>query len=688
MFVQEEESPVILDVHRHEVGDVFSALRSNSRSSSDPDSHNLPRRCSSILSQHIDIKEERSHGNCKDCCGDDCGMSDLGSGVSENLQSNLQSSAGLYESRTQRSFQQTGCKQKNDRVTDSSREDKFDPVGKSVQGPSNDNYQMSDTATDECSNDTRKMTCETFGKTCLQKEQICKKRKLEDGDLSENDKGDESEDRRSVGIMQLSAGKEIQSLGSSQSLIERVGKDKAPVTQSDADFTKDCGATKAADRQGDSSVNTVDNSAEQNPVPAETEESAPSVEENMETCAVERKSLCDSQRPDKCLQGSEALISQPSENEVNMAMSGHHGCDDDDLKGTGHRQHGQDKAQDKSDEEGMSDNFSGEKRISADVSSESGTLQSSQCATNSDSGADKISQSHESDNQIDPEEDNFEQHAQAREGTLNHDSTEENRTQETEKYSGMLETPDTDPSKMSHASEDDADQDMLVIDISSSVSEPAGQITDGDVTDTTQGQRRKSVEKPDPFHHLLTSFPPLDMTRNKLLQVAGKSLPGPSKSGRSPVKEAPVSVKEEQDDDCMITAAFISPPVRRRSASHTLTNQIVSSHTLTNQSTTLRTAADQSKASHTVTNQSGMLLTSSAIGMRRELFGRGPRPRHGVEHYSQFRVSPLQQFTQSVQGGSVFMILLWPVGCFGMNVFVAFHKRGEVTLFAHLVQVE
>ncbi|KAK7115755.1 uncharacterized protein [Littorina saxatilis] len=111
---------------------------------------------------------------------------------------------------------------------------------------------------------------------------------------------------------------------------------------------------------------------------------------------------------------------------------------------------------------------------------------------------------------------------------------------------------------------EDTDQDLLVIDISEQDSNPASSGAE---------QESQPVEKLDPFAHLFeASFPPLDRTHDNVPHPSAKdSHSGKNKTSREVPKSA---VKEEPDDDCMIMAAFISPQsTRKRSASHTATSR-------------------------------------------------------------------------------------------------------------------
>ena len=126
--------------------------------------------------------------------------------------------------------------------------------------------------------------------------------------------------------------------------------------------------------------------------------------------------------------------------------------------------------------------------------------------------------------------------------------------------------------------EDDAELDMLVIDISSSVSEPTtNQAAEGGTVGSTPEYPSQAAERLDPFAHLFeTSFPPLDRTHHNAPHPPStdstphpastdcRSQPGTSDAGKLP--PAAAVVKEERDDDCMITAAFISPGSGRKSA--------------------------------------------------------------------------------------------------------------------------
>ena len=133
--------------------------------------------------------------------------------------------------------------------------------------------------------------------------------------------------------------------------------------------------------------------------------------------------------------------------------------------------------------------------------------------------------------------------------------------------------------------EDEAELDMLVIDISSSVSEQTSQTAGCDSISSAPEHESPTTERLDPFAHLFeTSFPPLDRTHDSMTRPASKdSKSQPEMSGTSSnIRKkslAATVIKTERDDDCMITAAFISPKGPRRSgegvrsASHTVTSQ-------------------------------------------------------------------------------------------------------------------
>ena len=160
-----------------------------------------------------------------------------------------------------------------------------------------------------------------------------------------------------------------------------------------------------------------------------------------------------------------------------------------------------------------------------------------------------------------------------------------------EERSNVGPEPNTRPSKTSQpgGGEDEAELDMLVIDISSSVSEQTNQMADGDSTSTAPGERTSpTTERLDPFAHLFeTSFPPLDRTHdNSVTHPPSKDgesrlQPGMSRMPSDIRKNSPAAtvIKTEPEDDCMITAAFITPKGSResgqgsRSASHTVTSQ-------------------------------------------------------------------------------------------------------------------
>ena len=160
-----------------------------------------------------------------------------------------------------------------------------------------------------------------------------------------------------------------------------------------------------------------------------------------------------------------------------------------------------------------------------------------------------------------------------------------------EERSNVGPEPNTRPSKTSQpgGGEDEAELDMLVIDISSSVSEQTNQMAEGDSASSVPGERTSpTTERLDPFAHLFeTGFPPLDRTHdNSVTHPPSKDgeshlQPGMSKTPSDIRKNSPAAtvIKTEPEDDCMITAAFITPKGPResgqgsRSASHTVTSQ-------------------------------------------------------------------------------------------------------------------
>lgn len=91
---------------------------------------------------------------------------------------------------------------------------------------------------------------------------------------------------------------------------------------------------------------------------------------------------------------------------------------------------------------------------------------------------------------------------------------------------------------------------------------------------TDQGAHSSGAEKPDPFFHLLTNFPVRERSHSKASLSSSSfdksSSSSVDKNKRYPQKHnpssagsafppSPATVKEEPDDDCMITAAFMSP---------------------------------------------------------------------------------------------------------------------------------
>ena len=211
--------------------------------------------------------------------------------------------------------------------------------------------------------------------------------------------------------------------------------------------------------------------------------------------------------------------------------------------------------------------------------------------------------------------------------------------------------PNTRPSKTSQpgGGEDEAETDMLVIDISSSVSEQTNQMADGDSASTAPGERTSpTTERLDPFAHLFeTSFPPLDRTHdNSVTHPPSKDgesrlQPGMSRTPSDIRKNSPAAtvIKTEPEDDCMITAAFITPKGPRESGQ------------------------GSRSASHTVTSQRGAVSLSPAPGIiaRGSHFaGRASQHRQGrgVSSWEKWDRPPaIQQFNLPAQGESGFALI-------------------------------
>lgn len=173
--------------------------------------------------------------------------------------------------------------------------------------------------------------------------------------------------------------------------------------------------------------------------------------------------------------------------------------------------------------------------------------------------------------------------------------------------SGDMDSKTSVVDRSSQPTEDDAEQDMLVIDLSNTVleqtpsntgheqtnvstdSEQSQPNTDSEQTQPgTEGeqthenidsiasgdgpeQSAQSAEKPDPFFHLLTNFPVRDRFYSKASPSSAENKIDPQTSKPVSACSIPHSssiIKEEPDDDCMITAAFMSPSRENRNRHH------------------------------------------------------------------------------------------------------------------------
>ncbi|KAL8602268.1 hypothetical protein ACOMHN_022781 [Nucella lapillus] len=87
---------------------------------------------------------------------------------------------------------------------------------------------------------------------------------------------------------------------------------------------------------------------------------------------------------------------------------------------------------------------------------------------------------------------------------------------------------------------------------------------------TDQGAHSSGAEKPVPFFHLLTNFPVRERSHSKASSSSDKSSSSPvdkskrcsqkhNSSAGSAFPSSTAAIKEEPDDDCMITAAFMFP---------------------------------------------------------------------------------------------------------------------------------
>ncbi|XP_076464970.1 uncharacterized protein LOC143296876 [Babylonia areolata] len=148
-------------------------------------------------------------------------------------------------------------------------------------------------------------------------------------------------------------------------------------------------------------------------------------------------------------------------------------------------------------------------------------------------------------------------------------------------------------------------------------------------------RRTQSAEKPDPFFHLLTNFPVRDGSHSKASQSKSPKQ-GKAKSHRFRAASDSSAVyssdpdrdlKEELDDDCMITAAFITPAVEGRGPQHR-------------------------PAPHTVTSSQRGAVSGRGWRGRGAFEGAAARPRHNVNQ-QYHHPSTMMQFQQPVQGYQV-----------------------------------